>query len=261
MPHGVAMLPPSHGRNEATRIPLSTMSLSPQPPPDVPAPPASEAAELSRLKWKWLMVVGVTSVIGCFFWLTRPVVIRSHRNSDMTDAVINARQIGLALFEFDTEYGKFPDETTIESVKQKTGTKLYLGKKSANDFLRQLLADGGLRNEQMFFAKIPGARKPDGAITGDRALEKGEVGFSYISGLSTAGNPSRPVLVTPVIPGTNRFDRTVFDGRALIMKMDNSVISLPINADGHVMVGGKHLLDPTNSVWGAKDKWKLVWPE
>lgn len=207
------------------------------------------------------MAVGVISVMGCLFWVTRPLVIRAHRNSEQTEAVANARQVGLALFEFETEYGKFPDETTIERVRRKADTGMYLGRSSANDFLRQLIASGITTNEKMFHAKIPGARKPDGRIAGDKALEKGEVGFSYLAGLDTAGNPSRLVLVTPVIPGTNRFDRTVFDGMAVILKMDNSVTSIRTDSSGHGLVNGRNILDPGHPVWGKSDKLRLVWPE
>ncbi|RYD44998.1 MAG: hypothetical protein EOP85_09165 [Verrucomicrobiaceae bacterium] len=231
-----------------------------QPPPHVPAPPCSEAAQLSRQKWNWLMVVGIVSVIACFIWVTRPVVIRSHRNSEHTEALGNARRVGLALFEFEMEYGKFPDETTIEMVERKAPAGMILGNSSANDLLRQLIASGIASDERMFHAKIPGSRKPDGRIAGDEALGKGEVGFSYLAGMSTAGNPSRPVLVTPVIPGTNRFDRDVFDGGAVMLKIDNSAISIRIEKSGHFVKDRKHILDPANPVWGTVEKWKLFWP-
>lgn len=231
-----------------------------QPPPDAPPQPPSEAALLSRRKWAWLVVMGIISVIGCFIWWTRPVILRSHRNPDRTEAVSNARQIGLALFEFETEYGKFPDETTIEKVRQSTGTKMKLGNSSANDFFRQLIASGIAGDEHMFHAKIPGARKPDGNFEGNRALEKGEVGFSYLAGLDTAGNPGRPILVTPLIPGTDRFDRTLFDGMAVILKLNGGTDSIIIDSSGHALLGGRNVLDPAHPVWGGNPP-RLVWPE
>src|SRR6478609_8289805 len=100
--------------------------MLPQPPPDAPAPPPSEAALLSRRKWKWLWVVGAVSIIIVLAGLTTPVTIRSRRRSDQTEAVSNARQIGLALLDFENEYGAYPDTSTISRVKEKTKTNLNL---------------------------------------------------------------------------------------------------------------------------------------
>lgn len=243
------------------------MSMLPQPPPNAPAPPPSEAAILSQKKWKWLWVVGVVSIIVIVLAvLTAPLTTGCRKKPDQTEAVSNARQIGLALFEFESKYGKFPDVSTIADVRKDAATdlnlsKMSLGTKSSNDYFRQLLASGFAPSESMFFAKILGAKKPDNNIKGAEALKKGECGFAYLAGLSAAGNPSRPLIVTPLIPGTDRFDPKRFDGKAVILKMDNSVTSMNINSSGHVMLNGKNLLDPTNPVWGKGDEFVIVCPE
>jgi hypothetical protein len=193
------------------------------------------------------------------FWLTRPIVIRSYRNEDQTKAVNDFRKIGLALFEFETEYGKFPDETTIEAVRKQTGTRLALGTKTSNDYFRQLIA-AGFASEDVFHSKVPGRNRHEKRVADAQALEKGEVNISYLAGLFSSGNPSRPLLFLPLIPGTDRFDPKPFGGKAIILKIDNSVTSMNIAEDGHVMLNGKNLLDPTNPIWG-KEKWTLVWPE
>jgi len=36
---------------------------------------------------------------------------------------------------------------------------------------------------------------------------------------------------------------------------------MTIGKDGKVMLLGKNLLDPTNPVWGASDKFVIAWPE
>ena len=77
----------------------------------------------------------------------------------------------------------------------------------------------------------------------------------------STGNPSRLLIVTPLIPGTDRFDPKRFDGKAIIMRMDNSVSSININSSGYVMLNGKNLLDPTNPVWGKGDKFVIAWPD
>jgi hypothetical protein len=215
-----------------------------------------------------MCATGGAAVVVLILWLTQSHLFRSsilgvqrHHKADQTKAVSNARQIGLALMEFENKYGTYPDVRTAISVQTATGTKLSLGAATSNDIFRQLIASNFTRSERMFYAKIPGARRPDDVITGAEALKKGECGFAYLSGLSSVGNPSRPLVVTPLIPGTDRFDPKPFDGKAIILKADNSVTSMNINKDGHVMAGGRNLLDPTNPVWGNDDKFVIAWPE
>jgi hypothetical protein len=192
--------------------------------------------------------------------LTAPMMIRGPHRSDQREAVSNARQIGLALFEFEEQFGKFPDASTVGKVRKQVETDLILGTKSSNDFFRQLLAAEIAQSETMFYARISGTRRPDGVFTGVEALKKGECGFTYLMGATKQSHPSRPLVVTPMIPGTDRFDPTRFDGKAVILKLDNSVSSMSIGNDGHVMIFGKNLLDPENPVWGT-DKPVIMWPE
>lgn len=232
--------------------------MLPQPPPDAPAPPPSEAALRSRRKFRWVWIVGVISILGL---AVAPMFIRRKRTScGPTEQVHNARQIGLALYEFEVEYGKFPDATTIAAVRSKTGSLMPLGTKSSNDYFRQLMAGGIAMSEAMFYAKGRGTHKPDGLMNGSQALAKGECGFTYLSGLSSKGNPSRPIIVAPMIPGTDRFDPKPFEGKAVLLRLDNSVTSLPIDKNGHVIVGGKNLFDPSNPIWDGKPP-VIAWPE
>lgn len=166
----------------------------------------------------------------------------------------------MCLFEFESEYGKFPDASTIAAVKAKSGSLLPLGTKTSNDYFRQLIASGIAQNEQFFYADIAKVRKPDGLIDPSHAIGKGECGYSYLSGLSSQGNPSRPIVVTPLIPGTNRFDPKPFEGKAVILKLDNSVSSLPINKDGHVILNGRNMMDPHHPIWQGHAP-VIAWPD
>ena len=235
--------------------------MLPQPPPDAPAPPPSEAAILSQKKWKWLWGVGAFSIIAiALAVLKTPLVFRKRTICDQTEDISNARLIGLALFEFETEYGKLPDATTIAAVRNKTGTTLRLGTASSNDFFRQLLASGTAQSEAMFYAKGEGARKPDNVFIGGKALEKSECGFTYFLGSSIKDNPARPLVVTSMIPGTDRFDPKPFKGKVVMLKLDNSVTTLPINKDGHVMIAGINLMDPANLIWDGHPP-VIAWPD
>ena len=234
--------------------------MLPQPPPDAPAPPPSEAALRSRRQWRWILIVGLVS-IAALMVLTAPMFIRHHHPRDQTEAVSNARQMGLTLFEFQNEYGAYPNADTVAAVQRATGTKLAFGTKTSNDFFRQLIGGNFTQSERIFYAaKIPGVRKPDDNIAGVEALKKGECGFAYFLGAKLTDNPERPLAAAPMIPGTDRFDPKAYEGKAVVLRMDNSVTSFKIDKDGHIQIEGKLFMDPTNPIWDGHPP-MIVWPE
>ncbi len=197
------------------------------------------------------LILGIT-VIAAVAGLTAPMVIRQRKKADQAEVIGNARSIGVALFEFKAEYGKFPDDVTAQAVADGTQTAKVSGS-TANDRFRQLIRAGIVQSERQFYAKIPGAHKPDDLIDGDDALDQGECGFAYIENLKTTDEVARPIAITPLISGTTRFDPKPFDGKAVILWTDNSVTSLPIDRkSGQVMLDGNHLLDPSHPIWGGQ---------
>lgn len=192
---------------------------------------------------------------------------RRHHHYDHVGAINNARQIGLALFEFETAYGRFPDASTITDVKENSpSSAIPLGTTSSNDFFRQLLVAEIAGSEGMFYAKspMPGSRRPDNVFVGTRALEKGECGFAYIAGLTSSHPPETPIIVCPLVPGKRIFDykfcKKYFDGKAVILRMDNSVTTMPVDPSGKVFIKGKDLFDPTQPFWMGKAP-DVKWPE
>jgi prepilin-type N-terminal cleavage/methylation domain-containing protein len=203
-----------------------------------------------------LLVVIV--IIAALAGLTAPMVIRQRKKADQTEAVNNARQIGMALFEFENEYGSFPDDSTATAVKDATDTALVSGNR-ANDRFRQLMRAGIAQSEAMFYAKTAFTKKPDGIMTTDQqALAAGEVGFGILmdgtNGLSAAGNPSRPIIGAPFkIAMDGTFDPDFYDSKAVILRLDNSVTSLPIvSTTGNVKINGKTMTETgPDTVWGT----------
>ncbi len=205
-----------------------------------------------------LLVVIV--IIAALAGLTAPMVIRQRKKADQTEAVNNARQIGLALFEFETAYGSFPDSTTAPTVKENTGSVLTLDGNSSNDYFRQLMAAEIAQSESMFYCKTGFSKKPDNVFnTAANALAEGEVGFGYLlntaSAFSTAGNPARPIIMAPLaFPfAAGQFDSDMFDSKAVLLKIDNSVTSVPILKTTKLaqLGGGKNLLQTgDDTVWG-----------
>lgn len=243
-------------------MPHEAMSeFLPQPPPDAPLPPPSEAAIRSQQRRDWIVIVGLLSVLCVIAIASAPLFIRQRKCRGATEAVSNARQIGLALMEFESEYGSFPDDATRQLVQERNpGNTIPLGTASSNDYFRQLIAAEIAPTEMMFYARTPGTRKPDNVMTGSRALEKGECGFAYVYGLSSAGDPTRPLVLYPIVRGKLLFDRKLLNGKMVVLRMDNSVTTLPINKSGRAIQNGKDLFDPSQPFWGGKAP-VVKWPE
>lgn len=189
------------------------------------------------------------------------MVMRQIVKSRQTSAVSNLRQIGLSLFEFQTDYGRFPDGITATEIKRKTGTILTLSDRTSNDIFVQLLASGIAQSESFFATHTSETRKPDGDWSSDaNALESGETGFAYISGLSAKDNPSCPVVFGPVTPGTKIINARPFDHKAVFLKLDNSVSSFQISSKDLVLVNGIDILDPAHPIWAGKPP-VVKWPK
>lgn len=236
---------------------LHGMELPPQPPPDAPAPPPGPEAVRSRAWMQGILWAGGLSLL--FLFLSSPLFLRSRKASDRTEAINNIKQVGLALLEFDSEYGSFPDASTIGAVKAATSTTLPLGSATSNDLFRQLIATGN-KSEKIFWAKTPSTpRKPDD-ILGPGALKKGECAFTYVAGRSTAGDPDTPILMVPVIRGTWKFDPKPFKGKAVVLRIDGSARIETIDKHGHVMINGMNLFDPRQPYWNGKPP-DIKWPE
>jgi len=203
------------------------------------------------LSWRfWLFqVVLITGLLG----IATPYVVKQKKKADQTRATGNLRQIGLALVEFEADFGSFPSEATAQLVtKQYPNHGHNLSGVSSNALFRQLFAANLTETELMFYAKIPGVRKPDGDTSLGKLLEKGEVGFAYVTGLTSGGNRAHPIAFVPIILGTTRFDPKPFDGYAVFLRTDNSVMAYKIENDGHCRIGGIDILSPENPIWDGQ---------
>lgn len=175
-----------------------------------------------------------------------------------TQAIMNLRMMGLSFFEFETEYGSFPNEETARSVKEATGFKGELAAATANDCFFQMIAAGVVADPLIFtLEKPPELQERDKQQAAPERLEK--CSFAFIALPNAAGDPGRPLAVAPLVQGKTTFDRKVFGGKALILRVDNSVSTYPIAEDGRVMVNGKDLFDPEQPFWKG-DVPPIKWP-
>ncbi|HEY1121105.1 MAG TPA: hypothetical protein VGE67_05875 [Haloferula sp.] len=201
--------------------------------------------------------------VAVFFTLVAPFTQaapnRTRSAADRTEAINNIKQVNLALIDFDNDYGAFPHASTISTVKAATATTLALGNSSSNELFRQLIAAGN-KSEKIFWAKTAGTPRKGNDILGADALKKGECAFTYIAGLSISSDPAAPVLMTPVIPGTWKFDPKPFGGKAVVLRVDGSAKVETIDKNSDVMIGGMSIFDPRQHYWHGKSP-DIKWPE
>jgi hypothetical protein len=232
--------------------------MTSEPRPDEPAPqaprpkrPVSNRAILGAL----FLLLSIPTAL-----LFLPPIMGDQKVANLSEASSNLRALSFNLYSFDEEYGSFPDASTAVDVKDSTGTPLTLGDSSSNQLFRQLIATVG-KSEKIFWAEITrGPEKPDDIIDSDAtALAPGECSFSYVSGRSSFG-VGTPVVMTPLIPGTTRFDPKPFGGKAVVFFVGDDVQILPIDRSGRVLVNDRDLFDPAQPYWRGKPP-DLKWPE
>ena len=187
-------------------------------------------------------------------FLLSPIFMQQHGHGHTrSESINNAKQIGFALDMFNEEFNKYPSPSSASEVKEANpDQQLNLSGNSSNAIFRQFFATGITDSELMFYAKIKNAIRPDGNLSPREALKKGEVGFSYISGLTPKDNPLTPIVLTPLIPGTTKFDPKPFDGKAIVLHINNSVRTYDINHDGHIYDKDGDILSPNHPIWNGK---------
>ena len=171
----------------------------------------------------------------------------NHIGHTKSRAIHNAKLLSLALFEFEQDYGSYPNDETAEDVTEAFPNHSYdFSGNSSNAIFRQLIAAGIVKDEDVFYFNTKGAKKPDGNISPGHALEKGECNYAYISEQSSAGNSSRPILLCPVIPGTKKLGSNDSNGTIIVIKTDNSVCTYKLDSDG------LDILSPKHPMWKGK---------
>lgn len=237
-------------------------------PEEDPALPPDPALLKRQHNWFKRVFWGVVIVASSFSILLLILVSHIHSQrkfANQAEATANARQIGMALAEFDAKYGSFPNENTAALINDEFPVHGHeLTGNSSNNFFRQLIAGGITESEQMFVAKVKDRIiKPDGNINPGHALQKGhEVGFAYIPGSSSEDNPATPVVLTHIITSSDKFDmdRYLGHGNAVVLFSDNTVRKLKIEKDGRIYDMGIDLLSPKHPVWKGK-KPDIRYPE
>jgi hypothetical protein len=213
--------------------------------------------------WYFLLkfVLVFLSVLAVLAFFMTPSILRAPKKLEMTQAISNSKQVYLVLLDFETDQGKFPDDSTVTKH-----AKLHdFQGACSNRYLRQLIEGGYTKSEEIFYAfdKRYGKRRADDVISPmTRILEKGECGFSYVMveekaarrGLSTQDNGGIPVLVAPLLNEWGSCEKKSYDGRGVYLRVDGSARSERLNlSNDKIRIGGNHSLFDSGpgTVWGV----------
>jgi prepilin-type N-terminal cleavage/methylation domain-containing protein len=227
-------------------------------------------AQQQRRGFTLVELLVVIVIIAALAGLTAPQLIRMRKKGDQVVAMNNGKSMVLAMNDFSSEYGSFPDRETAKQVTENTGSSLNLSGDTSNDYFRQLLAAGVAKSEDPFFSKTPySTKKPDNNFKGAEALKAGEVGFGYImNGTTALGNddPNRIIACTPLLNATTKgeFDPGPLDNKAALVYLDSSVKMVTIREDNKKVAvsGSKTLLETgENTLWGTEIKPVLKAPK
>ncbi len=199
----------------------------------------------------------VISIIVALAAMATPQIFKALGRMALTENVNNARQVKLALDMFASDNdGVFPSRDTAEFYE----TPGDDGK--SNSLFLQLFAARSTESEKEFWVKnsqVCNKSKPDNVTTvdgkfeQDETLKAGDCGWAYVEEQTNGKKASRPLLFDSPPTGSGlEFDPELWDGKAVVVRIDGSVRPERLNPSNKVMDGAnKELLTTDSEVWGA----------
>ncbi len=199
-----------------------------------------------RARKRRIIIAAVLGVITIVVILGYPPV--SRKNYFHAVSIQNAKHWGYALFQFESEYGAYPNEETAELLREKFPEQAHLIKtNTANDYMRQLVI-AGFGEEKKFSLDSE-------YVNAAKMLDSGEFPFSYVVGLDASHESGRILLIGPLQKGKYVADedlsRERFYNRSVVLCIDMSVRDPKLDEE---------FFDWSNPYWGGQ-KPKIVWPE
>jgi hypothetical protein len=212
--------------------------------------------------FKWLAVGFVVFVVG--YSLLDIATRRGPHPRIFQNEMNNMRQIGFALIEFEIEYDRMPDPSTIELVRERfPETWIPMGTASSNDYFHQLLAAKIVNSPSIFHGEGIATHKSSDLIQGKPPLPPGTCGFAYIIHDAKATIETTPLVVFPLVRGELVFDKKLCkeNGKqAAVLYASGSVQRHPIDSKGRLILNGRDFFDPAQPHWNG-GKFRVVWPE
>ena len=101
----------------------------------------------------------VIAIIVTLAGVATPVLLGQKKKGDHAKAVQNAKQVGYALFNFENDFGRYPDDATATDLADED---LSLSSASgSNEYFSQLVVSGYVDQEAPFYCKTDFTVEPD----------------------------------------------------------------------------------------------------
>jgi hypothetical protein len=208
------------------------------------APVKKSRFSIMRVLLATLLVLFIFMVVGVLRALLRGPI-----DASRAETTSNLKQLGLALFDFEEEYGTFPSWRIYDEHPEKFPNATRGA--SSNDLLGMLVAGGFADNEEIFhvYHGSRSRKKTDNVFdTPKTLLEPGECEFGYVTledgqALSTTtASSALPLLVAPLMPGSGgadpKFNPKPFNGKAFYLRIDQAVKMAQIDKNGRAIIPG-----------------------
>ncbi len=181
---------------------------------------------LLRKGFSLVELLVVIAIIAGLAAMSYGPIMKQVKAAAKTNAINSGKQIYTALFSYAKDNdGIFPNADTARSGE--TGA-------TAENCFTQLLNAGVIDDERTFWNKensvlgvVNGNTPPDG----DGELTGGENAWGYVRGLNTSSRTNIP-LIFDSSKSVGQFDTGVWDGQAIVAKVNGSVEALRIDYTG-----------------------------
>jgi hypothetical protein len=232
--------------------------------------PASSTAEpektrnRSKRSWKFLIIAGL--MVAASLVLLGPALVSSRGGPghELIRSTNNMRQIGLALMEFESEFGRMPSPATIELVRARYPvTEVPMGTRSSNDYFHQLFAAQIVVSRSFFYGYGVSDHKPGDWLENEPPLPPGSCGFAYIIHDAEAIPPNTPLLLYPLIRGQLAFDKKLcklWNNQVAVLYADSTVSIHKLDSKSRLIINGHDFFDPAQPHWNG-GTFRVVWPE
>lgn len=209
---------------------------------------------MARAGFTLVELLVVIAIIVTLAGVATPVLLGQKKKGDHAKAIQNAKQVGYALFNFENDFGRYPDDATVDDLDD---TAILNTGNASNSYFSQLIAGGYVDQEGPFYCKTQFTIEPDNdKTTASQILKPGEVGFTYVMrssgvGLNSSVNSAVPLVVAPsTIAADGTYDRNVYNKKSVVLRIDMSVSDPRINDQGVITIkGGDIFATGTGTVW------------
>jgi prepilin-type N-terminal cleavage/methylation domain-containing protein len=198
----------------------------------------------------------VIAIIVALAALATPQIFKALKRADLVEALNNVKQVKYSMDAFASDFdGQFPNDDTGPQVVE-GGT----GQGSSNDYFRQLFLAGTTDSEFIFWVKkSPIAKKspPDDKISqtgrpeAALILQAGDCHWAYMRDQNNTSKGARPLILDGYQSGGNQFNRDLWDGKVVVMRIDGSAkaVRMRLSDDKILDASNQDMLSSNATAW------------